>query len=357
MSVKPLILATDGSVEDSAGKTLLFSVERFIEQIVKLSNCFICGATPTSTEFNDEHVLPDWILKRFELHSRLMTLPNQTYTKYKHLKVPCCRSCNSLMGGIFEGPLREMFELGYQGFLDALSKKSPAFLFDWLALIFLKMHLKDKNTRMYRDSRAGDGMIAELYDWTELHHIHCLCRRFYTGVHLHPSAAGSLLILPAKTQPHIENFDFLDLHMSQTIMLRIDDVAILSTLNDHCAGATVLNDRLQVIEGPLSPLQLRELAALLACANMDMTPRPRFFSEFDSVSGEGYIRGDDPFEFSLPEFRNDVFGPLLYRLCEDFFTRDVSETVKQHVKSGRWTFLTTEDGKFAHDSFDLIPPD
>lgn len=350
-------MANDGSAEDSHGKVLFFSFDRFVEQIVKRDNCFVCGVSPANAVFNDEHALPDWILRRYELHSQTITLPNQTGSQYKHLKIPCCKSCNSLMGDTFEKPLREMFQLGYSGFTEALKAQGPGFLFEWLALIFLKMHLKDKNTRMYQDSRKGDATISELYDWEELHHIHCISRRFYTGLQIDNSVAGSLLVLPAKSASHIENFDFLDLHLSQTMLLRIDDIVVLSTLNDHCAGSTVLQERIRLIEGPLSPLQIRELAASLAYVNLNLSPRPRFFSEFDQLTGEGRVFGEKSFEFNLPKFRAEEYGRLLYHLCEDFLRPGASEILRENVKSGRWTFLTGDDGKFAHDSFDLMPLD
>ncbi len=38
--------------------------------------CFICGAQPGSKVFNDEHVIPEWVLRKFNLFNRTITLPN-----------------------------------------------------------------------------------------------------------------------------------------------------------------------------------------------------------------------------------------------------------------------------------------
>jgi hypothetical protein len=348
-----LTITNDGSVEDSQGKVLFFGLERFIEQIVKGSNCFICGAGPEDVVFNDEHVIPDWLLRRFQLQSRTLTIPNETSTKYQHLKVPCCEGCNSKLGETFESPLREMFQLGYAGFTETVRQKGTSFLFEWLALIFLKMHLKDKQTRMFRDLRMGDSKIADMYDWEELHHVHCLCRRFYTGLQADETVAGSLLVLPAKTAPHIENFDFIDLHLSQTMLLRVDDIAVIATLNDHGAGGTVLKERLRQIGGPLSPLQIRELVASLAYVNLNLYPRPQFKTEFDQLTGQGCITGEKPYYFNLPAFDTEMYGNLLYRMCEDLLSSHLSEKSIADIRSGKWTFLTNADGTFAHDNFDL----
>src|SRR4051812_5717962 len=47
---------------------------------------------------------------------------------------------------------------------------------------FFKVHLKHKELRWHRDRRLGDAKMSEPYDWTQLHHIHCVVRTFYTAL-------------------------------------------------------------------------------------------------------------------------------------------------------------------------------
>ncbi len=70
------VQTSDGSVEDEAGKVILFSITRFVRDICQGDCCFICGAKSRSKEFNDEHILPEWLLRRFNLFGRFITLPN-----------------------------------------------------------------------------------------------------------------------------------------------------------------------------------------------------------------------------------------------------------------------------------------
>ncbi len=100
------VKTNDGSVLDSSGKVLYFSCERFVRDIAEGNCCFICGADKATTKFNDEHVIPDWVLKRFRLHSRTITLPNDTEFSYGRYKIPCCERCNSLLGSTFETPIQ-----------------------------------------------------------------------------------------------------------------------------------------------------------------------------------------------------------------------------------------------------------
>jgi hypothetical protein len=72
----------DDSVVDQEGRVLYFSPERFERWICLGTSCFICGATRAQAKFNDEHVVPAWLLRRFELFDRSIRLPNGTEIRY-----------------------------------------------------------------------------------------------------------------------------------------------------------------------------------------------------------------------------------------------------------------------------------
>jgi hypothetical protein len=82
----------DGLVMDERGRIVYFSADRFITYIVEGGACFICGAHRGTVEFNDEHVLPNWILKRYGLHNKYINLPNDAGHRYGNYKIPCCKS-------------------------------------------------------------------------------------------------------------------------------------------------------------------------------------------------------------------------------------------------------------------------
>ena len=56
------------------GQIKLFSIKDFVSIICLENNCFICGASHSDKTFNEEHVLPNWILRKFNLHSKKITL-------------------------------------------------------------------------------------------------------------------------------------------------------------------------------------------------------------------------------------------------------------------------------------------
>ena len=273
-----LSVTPDGSVLNSEGRILFFSVPRFLSDISRGHDCFICGAKPGTVPFNDEHILPDWILRRYKLHGRMLYLPNGTRIRYGEYKIPCCAGCNGTMGRRFEDPIREMFVGGANALSQELKNNGPWRLFCWLSLIFLKVHLKDNYLDFHRDRRQGEIKIGELHEWEDLHHVHCVARAFYTGCDVEREVLGTILVLPAKVRPHLESFDYGDITGAQTVLLRINETAIIAVLNDSQAALTIYYDELDKIGGPLSPLQLREIAARFASINVQLAERPKFSS-------------------------------------------------------------------------------
>lgn len=340
-------MTSDGSVIDNNGKVIFFSLERFVKDICEGDCCFICGTTPAETQFNDEHILPEWILKKYNLHSKTINLPNKTSFKYAQYKIPCCTDCNSLMGKVFEKPIRELVQKGYQSFTEHIEKNGFEFLLNWLSIIFSKTHLKDKNLRINRDIREKSGYIADNYDWEELHHIHCLARSFYTKCKLDIKVQGTLYILPAQVSDEFEAFDYLDLYAAKTMLLRLGDIAFIHVLDDSCAVMNLYFDTLKKFTRPLSHLQLRELTATFAQANMDLNERPNFYSEFNKDSNFCTINANIPNHFNFSSFDPEKYG-LLMSFCFNDYIQALPyperNVIESHIKKGNYSFLFDENG-------------
>lgn len=107
--MKAFILNTEnGNIADVSSekaKVLYFGLSVFEDSIVRGGCCFICGESPNEKEFNNEHIIPDWLLKKFDLHSENIILPNKTKILYGNYKVPCCKECNTVLGKVIEEPM------------------------------------------------------------------------------------------------------------------------------------------------------------------------------------------------------------------------------------------------------------
>jgi hypothetical protein len=224
----------DGSIVDNAGKVIFFSKDRFVADICLGRCCFICGAQPESKLFNDEHIIPEWLLRKFDLFQRTITLPNGRMARYDRYKVPCCQDCNSLMGKQIEERVSRVVCAGPEAVQKHIAEGNGLEFFVWMGLIFLKTHLKDRDLRVNLDLREPDEKIADAYDWDTLHHIHCIVRCFFNGANIEKDVFGSIGAFAANSQGTEDQFDYGDLYIAQTMLLRMGDVALIVTFNDAC---------------------------------------------------------------------------------------------------------------------------
>lgn len=353
-----LLKTADGSVQDSDGKIIFFSFDRFMSDIVRGNCCFICGVRPEDALFNDEHILPAWLLRKYNLHDKSVTLPNGTQLRYGGFTVPCCAQCNSLMGEQFENPISAMFAKGADEVIRELKENGAWRLFCWMCLIFVKTHLKDQFLDLHLDRRKGNEKIGELHDWGQLHHIHCMARSFYSGCELSIETMGSLLVVPAKVRPHYESFDYVDLSFAKTMLLRIDEIAIITVLDDSQGALSIFSEKPNIIGGPVSPLQAREIAAHFAAINLQLDERTVFASEFDTVANKCAIVAHRPDQLTLSDWNNEILGNIMHRICDGMLGGFPNrEHISEQIKTGRHTFLVDDNGNFITNSMELAEND
>lgn len=341
------VVTEDGSVETATGRVLHFSIRRFIDEIARGKNCFICGAEPSSVSFNNEHIIPRWLLRRHRLYNQAVTLPNSQTLTYGQYTVPCCTSCNSLLASQVETPLSRLTRGGYEGVSTCLERDGGWQLFAWLALVFLKTHLKDNSLRWFLDQRKAPTTIGEVYDWRALHHIHCVARSFYAQPELDPAVHGTLILCQAGGFGNSEEFDYGDLYQARTVLLRTGDICLIAVLNDSGSAGQLIRNDLEKITGPLSVIQLRELAARLAMFNLQIRDRPQYYSE--PLNDKMAIRATVPRELdTMPASRED-FGAVMERWCSDLVRRsNVADAVEvcENIRRGRVSFLFDGEGNF-----------
>jgi hypothetical protein len=346
----------DGSVVDQTGRVLFFSTQRFIDDICLGDCCFICGAKPEDKAFNNEHILPDWVLRRYDLFARKITLPNGNTVRYDRYTVPCCVDCNSLMGREIEEPISRAVHAGPEA-LGEYTQNAGLNVIIWMGLIFLKTYLKDRKYRVHLDRRKGDDRIADQYDWEHLHHLHSFIRCLYTGCRVDKEAVGSFLGISVKGQAPAEKFDYGDLYFAQTMFVRLDDIGLVTVFNDCGAAMTWFHQKLERIKGPVSELQLREIMVDFAYLNLHLEGRSTFESECDIARETCRITGQRG-SLEIDKFDRTIRGRLMEHAFRDVLRvirhpNLTDEEFSNAVRSGGFTFLFDDQGEFISDS--VIP--
>lgn len=337
----------DGSVVDKDDSIAWFSIERFYRDICLGRCCFLCGASPNTKPFNDEHIIPDWLLRKHGLHNYEITLPNQNRMGYARYKVPCCAECNSMMGRTLERPISEVLSLPYNEGIKALQEGADHALVVWLHLIFMKTHLKDTTLRLHLNEREPDDPISSLFNVKELHHAHSIVRSFFTGTILGHGAWPSLHIFPC-TAEFADRFDYLDLTHYLTMALQSGEYIFIMSLDDAGMASAAAEPMLSGIDDAINPLQMREITARLGFANLWLEFRPEFFTKF-TVPPE--ITANIPSILNVMKRPPSEFGDLFAHLVSGFIqSAEDPEKELEQIRTGASTFLYNEKGRFINSS-------
>ncbi len=339
----------EGSLTGPTGEIRHFSRQAFVKLASDLSRCFICGVSEADCQFNNEHVIPDWLLRRFDLHSRRITLPNGRQLMYGRYTVRCCQSCNELLGRTIETPISRLFLGDIRSVEKNLQAISLTHLYQWLCLLFIKLLLKDREIRADPDTRNQSVNVSEFYDWDGLHHIHSVARATRSGAKIDSSVPGTTFFF--EMAPKHGEFDLNSLTDYSTILVRIGSVGIVSVLNDCGFVGPMVSEFLSGISGPMSAIQLREVAARLAYGNKLLTNRPNFWSELerDEILA---IRSRPPVPGELGEIDSAELGHLIAFSCGPLLmnshTPEPEEKIRQ-LQRGEIQFIYHDDGSFIRD--------
>lgn len=347
----------NGNILSSDGRILLYSIENFVLDVCNKEACFICGIERRDAEFNDEHVIPRWILKRYDLFSKKITLPNGKEFCYGKYKIPCCKACNSLLGDNIEKKIAE----GFNGEFDEARKffnENKKLVFIWICLIYIKTHLKD---RTFKYDFKSDKKISDDYDWEELHHIHCMARSIHTNVKIDELVYGSMFIYPCGELDEGEKYDYIDLYGTGTVLIRLGSFFIICVIGDSKLVSQLIKSRTDRITGKLNFLQMRELYSRITYENLRIIDKPKYFTavrfEDQYIAIHAFIEKPT----RITPHNESFFGSIMYKLVKDYMYKPESLELKtkiqektEAIKNGQWTFLFDSNDNFLNNSASIV---
>ncbi len=331
---------SDGSIKSSSGDYLFVSQDRFLKRVVNERACFIC--TEPIIQEAKEHIIPRWLQKHTKIYSDEITLPNGKRQRYDKYLIPCCKKCNSLLGKKLEDPISRAITRGYSAFSE-FSRNNPSTVFAWLNLIVLKTHLKDLWLREHVDYRVQSGMIAERYDWLALHHTYSVARSPVCDISVADEVIGTILLFQIPDYERADSFDYRDHYSSDTVYIRIEDIGIISVLNDSGKVSDMIADRIPLSEPP-NLIQVMEILTECQAANMHLLSRPTYGTIVNAEEGKGKIEAFFPDDVEIAPFNPELFGNLFwmnlqaFKLNKNQHGQSLTEQ-EMDIKAGKITFL------------------
>ncbi len=338
-------ISDEGCISDSSGRNLYISTEVFIELIRNPTRCFVCGNSQADFDFNDEHVIPDWVQRFCQLRNKSIQLPNKTRYPYPRYKLPCCVKCNQFFGDYLESPISSAFHGEEEPFSEFLENGGLWKLFLWINFIYLKIHIKDNFLGNSRNARQKDENIGDFYPWEELHHCHAVTRALRFGVNVDvDTVLGSTMILHLGYWADEIPFDYNDHFGSRVVMIRIKRIAVICVPNDSCGTLQGVQPIIDALPSGLNAVQLAELLTEFQFVNLHLKYTPQYYTTISPKTGELLIAGKLPDTFELQDLDFSTRGFLMMRnldglapnLVIEGFDRD--ETVRL-IRTGDVSFL------------------
>ncbi len=293
-------------------KVIYYPLDDFVDEIVNADSCFICGVLIDSCDkkFSDEHIIPRWLLRRFNLYNEKIRLPNNYFIQYASQTLPCCEECNGELSRVYETPLRNILKPEYKDFKASVTQDDGKLIFKWLSLIFIKNHLKDKERRFELDRRIESPMIADTYDWGPMHHIWCVARSHYSQADIGELVYGTMIAIPIVEEDGNCDFDYMDSHSARVIAVKVGDYAVVAVLDDAKFFSSVYEDFIDKIKGKqLSFIQLREVVSRMEAVNVNITNRPLFKSFIDIHQSKYKIDVEFNGEAKLHDLKDCIATP------------------------------------------------
>ena len=236
--------------------------------------CFLCGIDLDENNRSDEHVIPRWAQRRFNLWNQELVLLNGTSIPYRLLTIPCCETCNT---GALQ-PLESAMATATLEGVKSVRALDQTVLFTWLGKIFYG--LLHRELFLLFDRRSpDDGSITspELIEQFRLHHF--FLQNVRVPMVFEGGFPASIFVYETNPPPDIEHqWDFRDNLPNMFISLRMGSVGIVATLQDGGAQEAMREELEQLLQAPLHPLQHIELCAMVSYKSLLTTRTPKYMT-------------------------------------------------------------------------------
>jgi hypothetical protein len=237
--------------------------------------CFLCGKGIKNAN-HDEHIFPKWLQNYFKLWDEEIYLLNGTTIPYRNLKIPCCKSCNTIHLSNIEKIVQSNFRGGYKKFKNI----DKSILFAWLSKILYGMLFKELFLPLDRKDFFNGNTIMEKEHFEKLDLLHFLMQSSRIPFKYQERTPWSIFIFNAQVSKDIKkNFDYKDSLLDFVIYLRLKDIIILACLIDNNVNEELFNDYFQpMTKIKLHPIQGVEIFSRVMYKMRLLNRTPKYIS-------------------------------------------------------------------------------
>lgn len=305
-------------------------------------HCFLCGRELENQD-SREHVLPEWLLRRFDLWNHQVALLNNTSMPYRQLYIPCCIECNNESLSQIENLVCQAVSLGFEAFveLDELT------VFQWAAKIRYGLIFKELSL-LHDRSNPLAGRIASPELLEEYRQLHYFLQSVRLPFYFHEPVPWSLFLVKTHSYEGEQGFDFLDFLMTMTFFIRMGDIGLLICFEDNSTQRELFSEFFDQFEDiALHPLQFAELSTIVYYQETLKNRTPKYVTMY----------GGDRYEvLSLPlqgftsapiydEWDNDTYAMILHWVLRRYLGEGLELEEIRPDSEHLFTYLRNSNGE------------
>ncbi|MBT2445353.1 hypothetical protein J7E93_35800 [Streptomyces sp. ISL-36] len=232
------------------------------DQALTQDRCFLCGAGLLGGR-TDEHVFPQWLLRRCDLWNEKITLLNGTLMPYAQMRIPCCSTCNNEHLSRIEQAVGDAFTEGP----EAVAALDATTLFLWMGKIYYGLMFRELSLLAdRRDPETGTIISPEFLTTFRMHHMLLQAARGAVRWQSDQHPASVFVFKAQEPTDPRARFDYVDIINFPFFAIRVGGTAVVAVLQDWGALAQAVTVPGLEAAGQIAlhPQQFRETAALAA---------------------------------------------------------------------------------------------
>lgn len=216
--------------------------------------CFLTGEALQSAD-EQIQVFPVWMMRAFNLEEQPFKMLDESFSTYKQLKLPCAADAALHLEAV-ESAVERAMNSGY-----AAMKELPAhILFQWIAKIVYGVVFNEIQSGIRQATLSGEEMNFSQALVQKFRNLHAMLQSAIHPMEFENRNPFSVVVLPVENAP--ETFIYRDEINTLIFSLRMNDFAIIATLQDNGTHAIYHEDVLAAVQGKvLHPIQFEEICA------------------------------------------------------------------------------------------------
>ncbi len=300
--------------------------------------CFLTGkALQTADE--QIQVFPIWMMRKFNLEDMPFKMLDENIVTYKALKLPCSANAAILYEQL-ESNIENAMATGYL----AVKELSELSLFQWVAKILYGVIFNEIQAGIRQATLSGEPLNFSQALVQKFRNLHFMLQSIQTPIEFEHQNPFSILILPIKEND--SNFNYRDEINTLVFSFRMNDFAIIATLQDNGTNKIYHQDALTKIEGQqLHPIQFEEICAryFYSAYLFNRLPEYTYMETPEKIFIEPMPLNDWTLKPIFDNWQNKTYGQVL-----ENFWKPWGYTLFEIIKNPEapMSFLFDHDNKF-----------